>query len=226
MRTSRRDGACREFRFALKVLHAPRQASLAERGRCGQPDHRKTLGRPLPGAIDSYRAQGVRGVADRSSRPHTGTKRTPRTIERKVLHLRRAGAARLSHLDRTTAEPIRRYEHPTPGDLIHVAIKETRHHPRRWRPPHPRPPPGKTPPQRRTWARLRPGRPRDENLPYRPQTNCEAGWVLFRVGLTPEPTGAVVLPALEQALGGLPRPVHGRDITPLPAPTRGHRRRR
>src|SRR5689334_11564430 len=38
--------------------------------------------------------------------------------------LRRAGAARLAHLDRGTAEPIRRYEHAAPGDLIHVDVKK------------------------------------------------------------------------------------------------------
>ncbi len=31
---------------------------------------------------------------------------------------------RLSHLDRATGEPIRRYEHERPGDLIHVDVKK------------------------------------------------------------------------------------------------------
>ena len=31
---------------------------------------------------------------------------------------------RLNHLDRITAEPIRRYEHPAPGDLLHVDVKK------------------------------------------------------------------------------------------------------
>ncbi|MFD1374721.1 leucine zipper domain-containing protein, partial [Actinoplanes sichuanensis] len=99
---------------------------------------------------DRYRTDGAAGMADRPSRPHTSPNRTPRPVERRVLHLRRskrlgpvrigwrlglaastchailrrAGAARLSHLDRATAEPIRRYEHQTPGDLIHVDIKK------------------------------------------------------------------------------------------------------
>jgi transposase InsO family protein len=99
---------------------------------------------------DRYRTEGAAGMRDRSSRPHRSPVRTPRPVERRVLHLRRtkrlgpvrlgwhlglpastchailrrAGAARLSHLDRATAEPIRRYEHPTPGDLIHVDIKK------------------------------------------------------------------------------------------------------
>ena len=31
---------------------------------------------------------------------------------------------RLSHVDRVTAEPVRRYEHDHPGDLIHVDVKK------------------------------------------------------------------------------------------------------
>ena len=31
---------------------------------------------------------------------------------------------RLAHLDRATGEPIRRYEHQRPGDLIHVDVKK------------------------------------------------------------------------------------------------------
>ena len=31
---------------------------------------------------------------------------------------------RLTHLDRATGEPIRRYEHEHPGDLIHVDVKK------------------------------------------------------------------------------------------------------
>ena len=31
---------------------------------------------------------------------------------------------RLTHIDRATGEPIRRYEHEHPGDLIHVDIKK------------------------------------------------------------------------------------------------------
>ena len=99
---------------------------------------------------DRYRAQGSTGMADRSSRPHRSPNRTPGPIERKVLHLRRskrlgparigwrlglsastchailrrAGRPRLAHLDRGTREPIRRYEHQHPGDLIHVDVKK------------------------------------------------------------------------------------------------------
>ena len=31
--------------------------------------------------------------------------------------------SRLSHVDRATGEPIRRYEHPDPGSLIHVDVR-------------------------------------------------------------------------------------------------------
>ena len=31
---------------------------------------------------------------------------------------------RLSHIDRATGEPVRRYEHEHPGDLIHVDVKK------------------------------------------------------------------------------------------------------
>jgi transposase InsO family protein len=99
---------------------------------------------------DRYRELGAAGMVDRSSRPHRSPSRTPAPLERKVLHLRatrrwgpariagrlglaastthkilaRAGVPRLAHLDRGTRQPIRRYEHPHPGDLIHVDIKK------------------------------------------------------------------------------------------------------
>jgi hypothetical protein len=76
--------------------------------------------------------------------------RTPATGSRKIVHLRwkqrlgpvqiadQVGVApstvhkvlvccrinRLSHVDRVTAEPIRRYEHDHPGSLIHVDVKK------------------------------------------------------------------------------------------------------
>ncbi len=40
--------------------------------------------------------------------------------------LTRAGVPRLAHLDRATGRVVRRYEHPAPGDLVHVDVKETR----------------------------------------------------------------------------------------------------
>ena len=38
--------------------------------------------------------------------------------------LTRCRLDRLSHIDRATGEPIRRYEHQHPGDLIHVNVKK------------------------------------------------------------------------------------------------------
>jgi transposase InsO family protein len=86
---------------------------------------------------------------DRSSRPHRSPKTPPRLV-RRIVSLRRRkrwgpveiGDAlglpastvhavlvrcrlnRLSHLDRLTGEPVRRYEHEHPGDLLHVDVKK------------------------------------------------------------------------------------------------------
>jgi transposase InsO family protein len=97
-----------------------------------------------------YRELGEAGLADRSSRPHHSPSRLPTRRERRIVKvrlarrwgpariasllglnpstvhrvLRRFGLARLAHLDRATAAPVRRYEHPAPGDLVHVDIKK------------------------------------------------------------------------------------------------------
>jgi len=97
-----------------------------------------------------YRSEGPAGMADRSSRPHRQPSRTPAPTVRKIVHLRwkqrlgpvqigdqlgmpastvhavlvRCRLNRLTHLDRATGEPIRRYEHAHPGDLIHVDVKK------------------------------------------------------------------------------------------------------
>ena len=99
---------------------------------------------------DRYRAEGPAGMVDRSSRPHRQPNRTRLPLVRKVVHLRwkqrlgpveigdrlgmpastvhavlvRCRLNRLSHIDRVTGEPIRRYEHEHPGDLIHVDVKK------------------------------------------------------------------------------------------------------
>jgi transposase InsO family protein len=97
-----------------------------------------------------YRDDGPAGMVDRSSRPHRQPNRTPAPVVRKIVHLRRKqrlgpvaigdhlGIAastvhavlvrcrlnRLSHIDRSTGEPIRRYEHSAPGELLHVDVKK------------------------------------------------------------------------------------------------------
>jgi transposase InsO family protein len=98
---------------------------------------------------ERYRELGEAGMHDRSSRPHRIAKTPPRVV-RNIVSLRRRkrlgpveiGDAlrvapstvhavlkrcrlnRLSHLDRVTGEPIRRYEHERPGDLVHVDVKK------------------------------------------------------------------------------------------------------
>ena len=94
------------------------------------------------------RAEGVAGMRDRSSRPRSCPHRTPDRVVRAIVLLRwrhrlgpvqiagrldlapstvhavlvRCRINRLSHIDRVTGEPIRRYEHPHPGSLIHVDV--------------------------------------------------------------------------------------------------------
>jgi len=116
-----------------------RPADAAAEAGVSEPTGRKWLGR--------YLAEGESGLRDRSSRP----KRSPRTISpekalvivelrrRRLTQariaqalgvskstvgrvLKRAGLSRLSDLD--PAEPIVRYEHERPGDLIHLDTKK------------------------------------------------------------------------------------------------------
>ena len=99
---------------------------------------------------ERYRQLGPAGMVDASSRPHHSPSRVPQPVVRKIVHLRwkhrlgpvqiadRVGLApstvhkvlvrcrlnRLTHVDRATGEPIRRYEHDHPGSLIHVDVKK------------------------------------------------------------------------------------------------------
>jgi transposase InsO family protein len=99
---------------------------------------------------ERYLELGEAGMADRSSRPHRMPRRLPLAMVRRIVGLRwnkrlgpveiaaRVGIAastahawlrrcrisRLSHVDRATGEPVRRYEHPYPGSLIHVDVKK------------------------------------------------------------------------------------------------------
>ena len=97
---------------------------------------------------ERYRELGAAGMQDRSSRPHHSPARTPRPTVRKIVHLRwkhrlgpvqiggrlgmpastvhavltRCRLSRLSHIDRVTGEPVRRYEHDRPGAMLHVDV--------------------------------------------------------------------------------------------------------
>jgi transposase InsO family protein len=97
---------------------------------------------------DRYRDEGRAGMVDRSSRPHRSPARTSPEVVRAIVRLRwrhrlgpvqiagrlglqastvhavlvRCRINRLSHIDRVTGEPLRRYEHTHPGSLIHVDV--------------------------------------------------------------------------------------------------------
>ena len=99
---------------------------------------------------ERHRVMGAGGMGDRPSRPHRQPGRTAAPLVRKIVHLRwkqrlgpvaigdqlglasstvhavlvRCRLNRLSHIDRVTGEPVRRYEHPYPGSLLHVDIKK------------------------------------------------------------------------------------------------------
>lgn len=98
--------------------------------------------------VDRYRAG--ESMQDRSSRPKTSPSKTGKATTKRCVSLRmrlregpvqlaaRLGIApstvhriltcarlnRLSYVDRATGEPVRRYEHPHPGSLVHVDVKK------------------------------------------------------------------------------------------------------
>jgi transposase InsO family protein len=94
-----------------------------------------------------FKAEGLEGLKDRSSRPHNLHRPTPQTIIERVEALRRRrwtgkqiaaetgistatvsrilkrlGLNRLAALE--PAEPVRRYERAHPGELLHIDIKK------------------------------------------------------------------------------------------------------
>ena len=95
-----------------------------------------------------FRLEGAAGMVDRSSRPRSCPHRTSEAVKRRIIALRwrqrlgpvqiggqlgiapstvhavlvRCRLNRLSHIDRVTGEPIRRYEHSHPGSMIHVDV--------------------------------------------------------------------------------------------------------
>jgi hypothetical protein len=69
--------------------------------------------------------------------PHLDPDRRLLRLATSTVHavLRRYRMARLIDPDRATGAGVRRYEHPAPGELVHVDSKEARQHPRRRRAP-------------------------------------------------------------------------------------------
>ena len=89
-------------------------------------------------------------MSDRSSRPHRMPAKTPPATTKRIVSLRmrhrlgpvqlaahvgvapstvhrvlcRCRINRLSHVDRATGEPVRRYEHDRPGAMLHVDVKK------------------------------------------------------------------------------------------------------
>ena len=126
----------------LVVDHGWPVSRAAEQFNCSWPTAKRWAAR--------YAAMGEAGMADRSSRPYRVANRTPQQLVRKVVHLRwkqrlgpvaigaklampastvhavlvRCRLNRLHHVDKRTGEVIRRYEHETPGAMIHVDVKK------------------------------------------------------------------------------------------------------
>jgi transposase InsO family protein len=96
--------------------------------------------------VSRYLATGAAGLLDRSSRPHRSPRRLDSSRAERVIELRRGHMpgyeiarrtgispasvsrilrrARLSRWrDLNPPPPIQRYEHPAPGDLLHLDIK-------------------------------------------------------------------------------------------------------
>jgi len=97
--------------------------------------------------VERYRAEGGKGMADRSSRPNVMPGLTEQAVADRIVALRRqrltgkhiakevgvspatvsrvlrrAGLSRLKDIE--PAEPVRRYEREHPGEMIHIDIKK------------------------------------------------------------------------------------------------------
>jgi transposase InsO family protein len=99
--------------------------------------------------VRRHRQEGAPGLDDRSSAPHRHPRRTSAEAERRIcavrrsqgwgphriewalgvarstvyVVLRRHGLSRLDRLHRVSRQPVR-YEHPAPGDLLHLDVKK------------------------------------------------------------------------------------------------------
>lgn len=98
--------------------------------------------------VTRYLEYGPDGMAGKPSRPHHSPNRTPRNLVKRIVALRlrkrlgpvqiagvlgiaastvhavlvRCRINRLRYIDRHTGEPIRRYEHTAPGEMLHVDV--------------------------------------------------------------------------------------------------------
>ncbi len=115
-------------------------AEVAARFQCSWPTVKRWADRYAAG----------QPMTDRSSRPHSMPAKTCPAMTRRIVALRlrkrlgpvqlaaltgvaastahrvlvRCRLNRLSHVDRATGEPVRRYEHDHPGALLHVDVKK------------------------------------------------------------------------------------------------------
>jgi transposase InsO family protein len=127
---------CRRIEAGTPIAHAAEAMGISRRC-AGKWWHR-------------YLELGTDGLHDRSSRPQCCPTRTPARMEQRIVRHRlrdkvgpdriaarlrlpastvhrvlvRHDLNRLSHLDRQTAVPIRRYERTKPGELVHVDVKK------------------------------------------------------------------------------------------------------
>jgi len=115
-------------------------AEVAARFQCSYPTVKRWAARYAAGE----------SMQDRSSRPHRMPAKTPPATTKRIVSLRlrkrlgpvqlaahvgvapstvhrvlvRCRLNRLAHVDRATGEPVRRYEHPHPGAMLHVDVKK------------------------------------------------------------------------------------------------------
>ncbi len=127
--------------MVLEVEAGWSQAEVARRFRVSRPTVAKWWRR--------YREEGAAGLRDRSSAPRSNPRRTAAALEQRICAvrrsqgfgphriawapglarstvyavLRRCGLNRLDRLHRVTRETVR-YEHPAPGDLLHIDVKK------------------------------------------------------------------------------------------------------
>ena len=139
-------------RLRLGRLVVEQEWTIAAAARRYEVDYKtaQRWSRRYAAVLAAGRAPQLEDMRDRSSRPHRCPTRTPRPLVRRIVRLRwrqrlgpvaighqlgmpastvhavlvRCRLNRLSHIDRVTGEPVRRYEHQRPGALLHVDVKK------------------------------------------------------------------------------------------------------